>query len=417
LAGFLRYLPPALAKPRMRLYALGHGVSVLGGWIQQVALSWLIFRLSGSVFLLGLSGFIQMIPFLLLGPVTGVIVDRLPRLKLLIAIDAGLACCALALAILSANGVTDVRIYLVIAGVAGSLNAFEMPTRQSLLSEIVDDRALMPSALALSATLFNSGRMIGPAIAGLMLMRLPETWCFVLNAVSYAAIITALIAMRLPEAPRAKSGGEPRQGILSSFQHLTRLPPVQFLLPVVMAVGLFAVPYIHLMPSIANTFFGGGSGTVGALLGMSGVGAVLAAGFLSMQKTSALQVQALGFAPTALGLALIAVASTRHLALGLALMAVMGACIVICANATNILLQQSVPDAWRGRVIGLYAMAFQGMGPIGNLLTGTVADRVGLGPTLTINGLIILAVALATRWRFQQQPDVLAGLGQVHPAE
>jgi MFS family permease len=417
-AGFTNYLPPALAKPRMRLYALGHGVSVLGGWIQQVALSWLIFRLSGSVFLLGFSGFIQMIPFLLLGPVTGVVVDRLPRLKLLIAIDAALACCALTLAILSANGVTDVRIYLVIAGLAGILNAFEMPTRQSLLSEIVDDRALMPSALALSATLFNSGRMIGPAIAGLLLMRWPETWCFLLNAVSYAAIIAALIAMRLPEKPRAKSGTEQqRQGILKSFQHLTRLPPVQFLLPIVITVGLCAVPYIHLMPSIATTFFGGGSGTVGALLSMSGVGAVLAAGFLSMQKTSAIQIRALAFVPTALGLALIAVASTRHLALGLVLMAIMGACIVICANATNILLQQSVPDAWRGRVIGLYAMAFQGMGPIGNLLTGTVAEHIGLGPALTINGLIILAVALATRWRFQQQPDVLAGLGQVHPAE
>lgn len=401
----------------MRLYALGHGVSVLGGWIQQVALSWLIFRLSGSVFLLGLSGFIQMIPFLLLGPITGVVVDRLPRLKLLIAIDAALACCALTLAILSANGVTDVRIYLAIAGLAGILNAFEMPTRQSLLSEIVDDRALMPSALALSATLFNSGRMIGPAIAGLMLIRLPETWCFLLNAVSFAAIIGALVAMRLPEKPRSKSDIDQRQGILSSFQHLARLPPVQFLLPVVMAVGLFAVPYIHLMPSIAHTFFGGGSGTVGALLSMSGVGAVLAAGFLAMQRTSAVQVRALGFAPTALGLALIAVASTRYLALGLVLMAVVGACVVICANATNILLQQSVPDAWRGRVIGLYAMAFQGMGPIGNLLTGTVADRIGLGPTLTINGLIILVVALATRWRFQQQPDVLAGLGRVHPAE
>jgi MFS family permease len=415
-AGFLRYLPPALAKPRMRLYAIGHGISVLGGWIQQVALSWLVFRLSGSVFLLGLSGFIQTIPFLLFGPVTGLVVDRLPRMKLLIAIDAALAVCALALAALSAGGVTDVRLYMVIAAVAGTLNAFEMPTRQSLLSEIVDDRSLMPSALALSATLFNSGRMIGPAIAGVMLTYVPETWCFLLNAFSYAAIIAALLAMRLSAKPRAAAGAEAQQGVVSSFRYLTGLPPVRFLLPVVISVGLFAVPYIHLMPSIASTFFGGKSGTVGALLSMSGVGAVLAAGFLAMQKTSAVQVRAIGFAPTVLGLALIAVASARLLPLGLGLMAVMGASIVICANATNILLQQSVPDAWRGRVIGLYAMAFQGMAPIGNLLTGAVADRIGLGPTLTVNGLIILGVALVTRWRFRQQPAVLAGLGQVHPA-
>jgi MFS family permease len=221
LAGFTRFLPPALAKPRMRLYAMGHGVSVLGGWIQQVALSWLIFRLSGSVFLLGLSGFIQMIPFLLFGPITGLVVDRLPRMKLLIAIDAALAVCALALTALAASGVTDVRIYMVIAAIAGILNAFEMPTRQSLLSEIVDDRSLMPSALALSATLFNSGRMVGPAIAGVMLTYLPETWCFLLNALSYAAIIAALLAMRLPVKPRALAGADQQQGVLSSFRYLT----------------------------------------------------------------------------------------------------------------------------------------------------------------------------------------------------
>jgi MFS family permease len=409
-------MPPALALPRVRLYAIGHGISVLGGWIQQVALSWLIFRLTGSVFLLGLSGFIQMIPFLLLGPVTGLVVDRLPRLKLLIAIDAALAVCALILAVMSARGVTDVRLYLVLGGVIGCLNAFEMPTRQSLLSEIVCDRALMPSALALSATLFNSGRMIGPAIAGVLLKFFPETWCFLLNAATYAAIIMALALMRLPDTPREASGTVSRAGILSSFQYLTSLPAVNFLLPVVISVGLFAVPYVHLMPSIADAFYGGKSGTVGALLGMSGLGAVLAAGFLSMQSNTTMQVRALAFAPTVLGVALIAVASTRWLGLGLLLMIVMGAGVVICANATNILLQQSVPDAWRGRVIGLYAMAFQGTAPLGNLLAGTIADRIGLGPTLTVNGLIIVAVALATRWRFQQQPHVLRGLGTVQAA-
>ncbi len=406
----------------MRQYAVGHGISVLGGWVQQVALSWLIFRLSGSVFLLGLSGFIQTIPFLLLGPVTGQIVDRMPRLKLLIAIDAALAVCALTLALLSANGVTDIRIYLVIAGIAGILNAFEMPTRQSLLSEIVDDRSLMPSALALSATLFNSGRMIGPAIAGFMLIYVSETWCFLINALTYAAIIVALVAMKLPDKPRKVSGTSADQGVLSSFQHLTSLPPVRLLLPIVVTVGLFAVPYVHLMPSIATTFFGGplqnsGAGTVGALLSMSGLGAVLAAGFLSMQKNAAMQIHAVKMAPAVLGAALVAVASTRYLPLGMLLMVVIGGAVVCCANSTNVLLQQSVPDAWRGRVIGLYAMAFQGMAPVGNLLTGAVAERIGLGPTLTINGLIILAVALVIRWRFQQQPGVLAGLGQAHPAE
>jgi predicted MFS family arabinose efflux permease len=250
-----------------------------------------------------------------------------------------------------------------------------------------------------------------------------ETWCFLLNAITYAAIIAALMAMKLPAKPRVASGIDSHAGILSSFQYLTNLAPVQILLPVVVAVGLFAVPYIHLMPSIASAFFGGGrggqvgAGTVGALLSMSGLGAVLSAGFLAMQKNSALQVRALAFAPTILGVALVMLAQNRWLPLGLALMAVLGGTIVICANATNILLQQSVPDSWRGRVIGLYAMAFQGSAPLGNLLAGAVADRVGLTITLTVNGLIIVAVALVTRWRFRQHPAVLAGLGRVHPAE
>jgi MFS family permease len=269
--------------------------------------------------------------------------------------------------------------------------------------------------LALSATLFTTGRLIGPAIAGVMLIYLPETWCFLLNALTFVAIIAALIAMKLPVKPTVASSAD-QHGILSSFRHLTSLPPVQFLLPIVVAVGLFAAPYIHLMPSIAATFYSGQSGTVGALLSMSGLGAVLCAGVLSMQRNSNLQVRALSIAPAVLGMALIALASVRWLPAGLALMSVVGAAVVLCANATNILLQQSVPDAWRGRVIGLYGMALHGSAPLGNLMAGAVAERIGLGPTLTINGVIILAVALLSRWRFQRQPGVLAGVGQV-PAE
>ncbi len=416
MAGFRLFLPPALVKPRVRLYALGHGVSVLGGWIQQVALSWLIFRLSGSVFLLGLSGFIQMIPFLLLGPVAGLVVDRLPRLPLLIGIDVALACNALVLAALSASGVDDVRIYLMIGGLNGILNAFEMPTRQSLLRDIVDDRTLMPSALALSATLFNGGRMIGPAIAGLLLIYLPETWCFLINAATYLAIIGALVAMQLPVQPRPAAGAGAQGGIAQSFVYLTSLPTVQFLLPIVIAVGLFAAPYVHLMPSIAATFFDGNSGTVGVLMSMSGLGALLAAGYLSMQRSSILQVRALAYAPTVLGIAVMALAVTRYLPLGMAVMTVLGAAVVICANSTNILLQQTVPDAWRGRVIGLYAMSFQGTAPLGNLLAGAVAERIGLTATLLVNGAIILGVAQATSWRFRKHPEVLRALGRAQPA-
>ena len=416
MAAFRLYLPPALGVPRFRLYAAGHGVSVIGGWIQQIALSWLVYRLTGSVLLLGVTGFIQQIPFLLLGPFAGAIVDRLPRMKLLIGIDLALAASALALAAMVFNEVADVRAYLVMAAVMGCLNAFEMPARQTLVSEIIDDRALLPSALALSATLFNTGRLVGPAVAGVLLIYVSEAWCFLLNAASYVAIITALVAMRLPTRPRPPVPASGQTGVGQSLVYLTGLPQVRLLLPLMISVGLFGVPYVHLMPSIAATFFDGRSGTLGLLMSASGLGALLTTGYLSMQRSSALQAKLLGIMPAALGATMIAFAANRNFPVGLGLMMLIGASVVVCANSTNILLQQSVPDAWRGRVIGLYAMSFQGTAPLGHLLAGAVAAKIGLSSTLVLNGSIILAVALVTRWRFRRQPEVLESLGHPHNA-
>ena len=213
----------------MRIYAAGHGISILGGWIQQVALSWLVYRLTGSVFLLGVTGFILQIPFLLLGPVAGLVVDRVPKLKFLIAIDLFLAALAVALAVMTWSGVTDIRAYLAIAALIGSANAFEMPTRQTLLGRIVGDRTLLPSALALSATIFNAGRLVGPAIAGLMLVYLSEAWCFAINALSFSAIIGALLAMRLPDGGEVPSASRTAAlgGIVESATYLAAVPAVR----------------------------------------------------------------------------------------------------------------------------------------------------------------------------------------------
>ena len=202
MADWQLWLPPALTKPRFRLYVAGHSVSVIGGWIQQVALSWLVFRLTGSIFLLGLTGFLLNIFYLLLGPLAGLAADRLPRLPALIAIDLVLAALAVLLAVMGLAGVTDIAAYLAIAALIGIANAFEMPMRQTLLKEMVEERTLMTSAIAMSALVFNLGRMVGPAIGGVLLVYVQEAWCFAINALSYGAIIAALLAMRLPPRPR-----------------------------------------------------------------------------------------------------------------------------------------------------------------------------------------------------------------------
>ena len=405
------WLPPALAKPRFRIYAAGHTVSVIGSWIQQVALAWLVFRLTQSIFLLGVTGFLLNIFYLLLGPVGGLTADRLPRLKLLIGIDLFLAACSALLAVMAAAGVENIAVYLAIAALIGIANAFEMPVRQTLIRVIVEERALVTSALGVSAMVFNIGRMVGPAIAGLVLAYVSEAWCFALNALCYGGIIAALLAMQLPpEPPRHAPSGTALQGFAANLSVLFAFPAVRYLLPTVVAIGLFATPYVPLMPSIAVHFFDGQSSTVGLLMSAAGVGALIAAGYLSLQPGYGRQLRLMSLAPLAVGLALGLFAWSRTLPLSMLLLAALGGAAMIGVNSTNAMLQQSVPDEWRGRVIGIYSMSFAGTAPLGGLLSGWMADRISLTTTLTLNGALIVAAGLVGRWRLHNHPEALRGL-------
>jgi MFS family permease len=405
------WLPPALTKPRFRIYAAGHAVSVIGSWIQQVALAWLVFRLTQSIFLLGVAGFLLNIFYLLLGPVGGLTADRLPRLKLLIGIDLFLALCSALLAGMAAAGVTNIAAYLVVAALIGIANAFEMPVRQTLIRIIVEERALVTSALGVSAMVFNVGRLVGPAIAGLVLAYLSEAWCFALNAVCYGGIIAALLAMRLPPEPtRSAQSGAAAQGFAANLSVLFAFPAVRYLLPTVVAIGLFATPYVPLMPSIAAHFFDGQSSTVGLLMSAAGSGALVAAAYLSLQPGYGRQLRLMTLAPLAVGLALGLFAWSRMLPLSMLLLAALGGSAMIGVNSTNAMLQQSVPDEWRGRVIGVYSMSFAGTAPLGGLLSGWMADRIGLTTTLTLNGALIVAAGLVGRWRLHNHPEALRGL-------
>jgi MFS family permease len=405
------WLPPALVKPRFRLYLAGHTVSVIGGWIQQVALSWLVFRISGSILLLGLAGFLLNIFYLLLGGVGGMAADRLPRVKMLIGIDLVLAGLAAALAVMAARGVTDITIFLAIATLIGVANAFEMPVRQTLIRIIVDDRALVTSALGMSAMVFNVGRMVGPAIAGIVLAYFSEAWCFALNALSYGAIIAALLVMRLPaEPPRQAATGVAPQTFAEGLSVLFAFPVVRYLLPTVVAIGLFATPYVPLMPSIVTVFFDGQSSTVGLLMSAAGLGALGSATYLSLQPGYGRQIRLMTLAPLGVGTMLILFAWSQHLILSMLLLAGLGGSALLGVNATNAMLQQSVPDAWRGRAIGLYSMSFAGTAPIGGLIAGWLAEHIGLAATLTINGFIIVGAGLLARWRLHNHPEALRGL-------
>ena len=404
------WLPPALTVPRFRIYALGQAISIVGSWIQQLALAWLVYRLTRSVFLLGLTGFMLQIPHLLIAPFAGLLGDRLPRVRLLVAINLVLGLLATTLALLALNDVTDIRAYLALACLFGVAHAFEAPVRQSLLLAIVGERALLTSAIAMNSVFFNGGRMIGPAIAGLILLHLSEGWCFAINAASYIGIIVALLAMRLADPWPTASHSPGLAGIREAAHHLATMPTARYLLPVVTTLGLFAVPYQQLMPSLAVEFFNGTSATVGWLMTSAGLGAFTSAAILSFQRGYRLQLVFVRTAPFVLGLALIGFAFSRHLALSMAWLAVIGASILATSASTNTLLQMSVDDGWRGRVIGFYIMAFIGVAPIGHLIAGAVAARIGLTPTLVLNGLMVLLVAGLTQARFVRRPETLATL-------
>lgn len=398
-------LPPAFAKPRYRIFAAGQGVSVLGSWIQQVALAWLVYRLTGSVFLLGLTGFLLQIPHLFIAPVAGFIVDRLPRVATLITINAVLCFLSSLLAILALIGVTRIEVYLALAFLIGIANACEAPTRQSLIGAIVEDRALLPSAIGFNSVMFNSGRLIGPAIAGVLLKYFSEGACFAFNAVSFIAIIYALFAMQLSDVPAVGSKEQMPHAIRETVQRLAELPVARYLLPSASTVAMFGLPLSHLMPSIAVELFQGDAGTVGLLLSSSGGGALIAALYLSMQKGHRAQFRLAQAAPLIAGLALFAFSFSRTLWLSMPLLMILGAAVLSTSVSTNTLLQQSVDDSWRGRVIGFYIMCFIGMAPLGNLLAGALAARFGLPATLAINGLMIMLAAIVAQARLHATPD------------
>ena len=393
------YLPLAFVKPRYRLFAAGQALSVLGTWIQQVALSWLVFRLSGSVFLLGLTGFLLQIPHLFIAPVAGFLIDRLPRVTTLVLVNLWLAGLAVLLATMAIGGVTNVQAYMGIAILLGIGNACEAPTRQSLIGAIVEDRKLLPSAISFNSVIFNTGRMIGPAIAGVLLARFSEGVCFAINAVSFIAIIGALIAMRLPESRTLALPAGRRMLVRELIARLTSLPVARYILPSATAVALCALPLNQLMPSIAVRLFGGDAAHVGLLLSASGIGALSAALFLSLQKSHHTQLAVVQVSPIIAGIALMAFSQSRTLWVSLPLLTIIGAFVLSTSVSTNTLLQQSVDDSWRGRVIGLYFTFFIGMAPFGNLMSGWLASHVGLGTTLLLDGAIMAVVGIVAQVR------------------
>jgi len=380
-------LTRALASRNFRLFFGGQSISLVGTWITRIATSWLVYRLTGSVLLLGVVGFCGQIPTLLLAPFAGVLVDRWDRHRILVVTQALSLVQSAALAVLTLAGVITVPHVLLLQVAQGVINAFDTPARQAFVSEMVEDRADLPNAIALNSSMVNASRIIGPSVGGVVIAAVGEGWCFALDAVSYVAVLASLRAMRL--APRARQQREThmREELAAGFRYVTRFVPVRSALLLLSLVSVMGMPYTVLMPAISTNVLHGGPHTLGFLMTASGAGALAGALYLASRRSVVGLGRAMAVASSTFGAGLVAFSLSRSLWLSLMLLPVVGAGMMITMAAANTVIQTVVREELRGRVMAFYTMAFLGTAPIGSLIAGVAADRIGPQRTILLGGL------------------------------
>lgn len=385
----------AFRHRNFRLFYAGQAISLIGTWIQQIALSWLVYRTTGSAFLLGLVTFCSQIPMLIFVPLAGLLSDRYDRRKLMIVAYTLAAIQAMTLGLLTLSGSIRIWQILLLGFLYGVIMAFETPARQSLISQMVNSRDDLPNAIALNSVLMNSGRLIGPSIAGLLLVFISEGWCFLINSVSFMAIITSVTLMRLPPGSAVVARGSLLNDLSVAASYAWNTRPIRLFLTLVALISLTASPYAVLMPIFARDVFGGDAHTLGFLVGSAGLGAVIGTAFLATRPNVFELSRLVPFTSAAAGIALMLVGISKIYWLSLAFMACLGFGIIVTAASVNMMLQTIVDEDKRGRIISFYAMAFLGMAPVGGLIAGSLASTLGAPVTARINGACCLLGTLA----------------------
>jgi MFS family permease len=380
----------ALRHRNFRLFFTGQSISLIGTWMTRVATSWLVYRLTGSALLLGLVGFAGQIPTFLLAPFAGVLVDRLDRRKILVWTQALAALQSLALAVLTLAKVINIHEIIWLSALQGLINAFDMPGRQAFLVQMVEDKQDLGNAIALNSSMVNMARLVGPALAGLVIGSVGEGYCFLIDGVSYFAVIASLLLMRVKVAAAMRSHLSMLEQLKDGWTYVSGFPPIRTILLLFALISLMGMPFMVLMPIFASKVLHGGPHTLGFLLGASGVGALVSAISLALRKTvrgltSMIQISAALF-----GAGLICFGLSRILMLSLFLMLIVGFGMMQGLAASNTVIQTLVPEDKRGRVMSYYTMAFVGMTPFGSLLAGGLAHRLGAPHAVMITGAFCL---------------------------
>ncbi len=387
----------SLKHRNFRLFFSGQMISLVGTWMDNIAEAWLVYRLTGSSLLLGTVAFAGQIPIFLLGPIGGLAADRWDRRRIIVGTQVSSMILAFTLAFLTLSKRVTVAEVIVIAMLMGVVNAFDVPARQSFLVEMVGREDLM-NAIALNSSMFNSARVIGPSVAGILVASIGEGWCFFANAVSYLAVIAGLLMMRVQRAPATEHSASPLEHIAEGFRFVLHTAPIRVLLLLTGVISIAALPYSVLMPIFAARILHGNARTLGVLMGATGIGALL--GALALASRTKLQglAKLVAISCAGFGTSLILFSLSRSYPLSVMLLVPVGFFVMVQMASTNTLIQSMVPDRLRGRTMAVYSMMFLGMAPIGALLSGTVADRIGAPWTVALGGIgAIIGAAIFAR--------------------
>ena len=381
---------PALRSRNYRLFFAGQGVSLIGTWMTQIATVWLVYDLTQSAFMLGIVGFTSQIPSFVLAPFGGAFVDRFSRHQILIGTQILAMGQSLALATLALSGAIQIWHVFALSLFQGINNAVDAPARQVFVFELVEQREDLANAIAINSTMFNGARLIGPALGGLLIARVGEGYCFLIDGLSYIAVIMALLAMRLVPTDIPMMAGSHLQKIKEGFVYAFSSPPIRSILLLSGLVSLMGMQYAVLVPVFADKILKGDAQTLGFLMAASGVGAIFGGVYLATRRSVIGLGKFIVISPSVLGTGLIIFSLSRFLPLSLFAMLLIGLGTILQISAGNIILQTIVDDDKRGRVMSLYTMSFLGMTPFGNLLGGTLGDRIGVTDTLIIAGILCI---------------------------
>jgi len=405
----LRTIFRSLRYRNYRLFFIGQAISLIGTWTQLIAMPWLVYRLTGSALLLGVVSFATQIPVFILTPFAGVLTDRWNRYYILIITQALSMIQALLLSVLFFTEAIQVWQIIILSLALGLINAFDMPTRQAFVVEMVDNRKDLGNAIALNSMMFNSARLIGPSVAGVVIAAVGEGVCFFINAVSFLFVIVSLLMMKVPAPKTSVRKSHVLHELKEGLVYVAGFVPLRYMMLLLALVSLVGMPYSVLMPIFAHKILGGGPHTFGFLMGAAGIGALTGATYLAAQKSIVGLVRILPAATAVFGGGLIAFSLSRWMWLSLPLMFLTGLGMITQIAACNTIIQTIADDDKRGRVMSFYVMSFIGITPFGSLLAGFVADWIGAPKTMMMGGILcVLAAGLFTR----KLPEVKK---EIHP--